>query len=106
MRRDIVTQPFPLLLPLFLFFPPSRFSLLSSFLNFQPLHSLSRLVFLVIFQCLLDAPTHPSHLLHLVISILMKYDIPTLLALSRNARIDTEKFSSQAASSMCSSGVK
>lgn len=29
----------------------------------------------------------------------MKYDIPTLLALSRNARIDIEKFSSQAASS-------
>lgn len=29
----------------------------------------------------------------------MKYDIPTLLALSRNARIDVEKFSSQAASS-------
>ncbi|BCR88587.1 uncharacterized protein ACHE_41151S [Aspergillus chevalieri] len=28
----------------------------------------------------------------------MKYDIPTLLALSRNARIDVEKFSSQAAS--------
>lgn len=91
---------------------PSLFFFLFLLLSFfhlsllsNPLHPLSRLVFLVVFQCLLDASTHPSHL-HLVISIPMKYDIPTLLALSRNARIDAEKFSSQAASSMCSSGVK
>lgn len=104
MRRDIITQPFPL--------PSSSSSLssslsslLSSFFAFQSLHFLSHLVFLVIFQCLLDGSTQPSRL-YLVLSISMKYDIPTLLALSRNACIDTEKFSSQAVSSMCSSGIK
>ena len=36
---------------------------------------------------------------HPAVSLPMKYDIPTLLALSRNACVDSEKFSAQAASS-------
>lgn len=90
--------PLPPLPPLPL--PPLPLPLLSlTFHLFSSSKSSLRLV--IVSQIRLDASIH-SQRLYLVVFFPMKYDIPTLLALSRNARIDVEKFSSQAASSLCS----
>lgn len=86
--------PLPPLLPFLLFLSPILLS------HLPPLQLICSLWLVIISQTRLDASIH-SERLYMVVFLPMKYDIPTLLALSRNARIDIEKFSSQAASSPC-----